>query len=98
MRTKIYKRIGPVPITLVAVFALAAFLSAGLLLTTGSVQTAEAQSADCTRNASQLGAWGRLTTARRLAIMTAVDDSETATARLAEAATVAIPGDSDRHG
>ena len=33
MRTKNGKRIGPVPITLVAVFALAAFLSAGLLLT-----------------------------------------------------------------
>jgi hypothetical protein len=48
MRTKIGKRIGTVPITLVAVFALAAFLSAGLLLTTGSVQTAEAQSTDCT--------------------------------------------------
>ena len=33
MRKKIGKRIGPVPIALVAVFALAAFLSAGLLLT-----------------------------------------------------------------
>ena len=36
MRTKIGKRIGPVPIALVAVFALAAFLSAGLLLTTNN--------------------------------------------------------------
>ena len=34
MRKKIGKRIGPVPIALVAVLALAAFLSAGLLLTT----------------------------------------------------------------
>ena len=33
MRKKIGKRIGPVPIALVAVFALAAFISAGLLLT-----------------------------------------------------------------
>ena len=32
MRKKIGKRIGPVPITLVAVFALAAFLSVGLLV------------------------------------------------------------------
>ena len=32
MRKKIGKRIGPVPITLVAVLALAAFISAGLLL------------------------------------------------------------------
>ena len=32
MRKKIGKRIGPVPIALVAVFALAAFISAGLLL------------------------------------------------------------------
>ena len=49
MRTKNGKRIGPVPITLVAVFALAAFLSVGLLLTT-SAQPAAAQSddADCT--------------------------------------------------
>lgn len=47
MRTKNGKRIGPVPITLVAVFALAAFLSAGLLLTTGA-QPAAAQDADCT--------------------------------------------------
>ena len=36
MRKKIGKRIGPVPITLVAVFALAAFLSAGLWLTTNN--------------------------------------------------------------
>ena len=49
MRTKNGKRIGPVPIALVAVFALAAFLSVGLLLTTGA-QPAAAQSddADCT--------------------------------------------------
>ena len=32
MRTKNRKRIGPVPITLVAVLALAVFISAGLLL------------------------------------------------------------------
>ena len=32
MRTKIGKRIGPVPIALVAVLALAAFVSAGLWL------------------------------------------------------------------
>ena len=32
MRKKIGKRIGPVPIALVAVFALAAFISAGLLI------------------------------------------------------------------
>ena len=38
MRKKIGKRIGPVPITLVAVFALAAFISAGLLLTLGGAQ------------------------------------------------------------
>ena len=45
MRTKIGKRIGPVPIALVAVLALAAFVSAGLwLVPTG--QTAEAQAAN----------------------------------------------------
>ena len=43
MRKKIGKRIGPVPIALVAVFALAAFISAGLLLAVPSGQTAEAQ-------------------------------------------------------
>ena len=42
MRTKNGKRIGPVPIMLVAVFALAALLSAGLMLTTGA-QPAAAQ-------------------------------------------------------
>ena len=48
MRTKNKKRIGSVPITLVAVFALAAFLSVGLLLTVDSGQTAWAQDdADC---------------------------------------------------
>ena len=47
MKSKNKKRIGPVPITLVAVFALAAFLSVGLLLATNGVQPAEAQSADC---------------------------------------------------
>ena len=47
MRKKIGKRIGPVPIALVAVFALAAFAAIGLLATTG-VQPAEAQSStDC---------------------------------------------------
>ena len=49
MRTKNGKRIGPVPITLVAVFALAAFLSAGLLLAPNGAQPAAAQAkADCT--------------------------------------------------
>ena len=43
MRTKIGKRIGPVPIALVAVLALAAFISAGLWLVPGGNQTAEAQ-------------------------------------------------------
>ena len=47
MKTKIAKRIGPVPIALVAVLALAAFISAGLLLATNGVQTAQAQSAEC---------------------------------------------------
>ena len=42
MRKKIGKRIGPVPIALVAVFALAAFLSVGLLLTlNGNVTQAQ---------------------------------------------------------
>ena len=41
MREKIGKRIGPVPITLVAVFALAAFLSAGFLLAPNSAQAQE---------------------------------------------------------
>ena len=44
MRKKIGKRIGPVPITLVAVFALAAFISVGFWLAPGGNQTAEAQS------------------------------------------------------
>ena len=44
MRTKIEKRIGPVPIALVAVLALAAIVSAGLWLVPGNGQTAEAQS------------------------------------------------------
>ena len=43
MRTKNGKWIGPVPITLVAVFALAAFISVGLLLAVPGGQTAEAQ-------------------------------------------------------
>lgn len=43
MRTKIGKRIGPVPIALVAVLALAAFLSAGLLLVPGSGDVTQAQ-------------------------------------------------------
>lgn len=43
-------RIGPVPITLVAVLALAAFLSVGLLLVPNGAPTAEAQDADCTVN------------------------------------------------
>ena len=38
MRKKIGKRIGPVPIALVAVFALAAFISAGLLAGTQRYQ------------------------------------------------------------
>ena len=45
MRTKIGKRIGPVPIALVAVFALAAFISAGVWLVPSSGQMVEAQSA-----------------------------------------------------
>ena len=54
MRTKIGKRIGPVPITLVAVLALAAFISVGLLLafTNGNVTQAQglpAQTPECTR-------------------------------------------------
>ena len=53
MRKKIGKRIGPVPIALVAVLALAAFISAGLLLAVNGQQTAEAQSsADCTIGAA----------------------------------------------
>ena len=43
MRTKIGKRIGPVPIALVAVLALAAFISAGFWLVPDGGQTAEAQ-------------------------------------------------------
>ena len=43
MRKKIGKRIGPVPITLVAVFALAALLSAGLLAPQQRQCTAQAQ-------------------------------------------------------
>ena len=41
MRTKIGKRIGPVPIALVAVLALAAFISAGLWLAPSGVQAQE---------------------------------------------------------
>ena len=48
MRTKIEKRIGPVPISLVAVLALAAFISAGFLFAINGDQTAEAQSSSCT--------------------------------------------------
>ena len=43
MRTMIGKRIGPVPIALVAVLALAAFISAGLWLVPNGNQIAEAQ-------------------------------------------------------
>ncbi len=43
MRIMIGKRIGPVPISLVAVLALAAFISAGLWLVPNGNQTAEAQ-------------------------------------------------------
>ena len=43
MRKKIGKRIGPVPIAVVAVFALAAFISAGFWLMPSANQTAEAQ-------------------------------------------------------
>ena len=46
MRTKNKKWIGPVPIAAVAALALAAFISAGLLLAPGSAQPAEAQSAE----------------------------------------------------
>ena len=53
MRKKIGKRIGPVPITLVSVFALAAFISVGLLLAVNSGQMVAAQaSADCTIGAT----------------------------------------------
>ena len=47
MRTKNRKWIGPVPIALVAVFALAAFLSVGFLLVGNYGQVAEAQDASC---------------------------------------------------
>ena len=47
MKTKNRKRIGAVPISLVAALALAAFLSAGLLLAPNGAPTAEAQDADC---------------------------------------------------
>ena len=43
MRTKIGKRIGPVPSALVAVLALAAFISVGIWLVPSNGQTAEAQ-------------------------------------------------------
>jgi hypothetical protein len=94
MRTKINKRIGPVPITLVAVFALAAFLSAGLLLTTGSVQPAEAQSADCTvmlRGATAATADNPAT----LGTSDMPQDDSECYGTAGRAATVAIPGDSD---
>ena len=42
MRKKIGKRVGPVPIAVVAALALAAFISAGLWLAPGNGQTAEA--------------------------------------------------------
>ena len=51
MKTKNRKRIGPVPIALVAALALAAFLSVGLLLAPNGVQPAAAQDADCTVDA-----------------------------------------------
>ena len=44
MRTKIRKRIGPAPIALVAVLALAAFISAGFWLVPGGANVTEAQS------------------------------------------------------
>ena len=47
MRKKIGKRIGTVPIALVAVFALAAFISVGLLLALNGGQFVEAQDASC---------------------------------------------------
>lgn len=55
MRTKNKKWIGPVPIALVAVFALAAFISAGLLLAPNGATPAEAQSVDCTINVGGTG-------------------------------------------
>ena len=58
MRTKNGKRIGPVPIAVVAVFALAALLSAGLLiLIPGSTQaqTATATLPDLTLDVGQSG-------------------------------------------
>ena len=55
MRTKNRKRIGPVPISLVAALALAAFLSVGLLMVVGSQpQPVAAQDADCTIDATTL--------------------------------------------
>ena len=47
MKTMNRKRIGAVPISLVAALALAAFLSVGLLLAPNGVPSAAAQSADC---------------------------------------------------
>ncbi len=47
MKSKNKRRIGAVPISLVAALALAAFLSAGLLLAPNGTPTAEAQDADC---------------------------------------------------
>ena len=55
MRTKIGKRIGPVPIAVVAALALAAFISAGLWLVPGG-QTAEAQSTCTVEHGTQVTA------------------------------------------
>ena len=46
MRTKIGKRIGPVPIALVAVFALAAFISAGFWIVPDSAYAQSARASD----------------------------------------------------
>ena len=46
MRKKIGKRIGPVPIALVAVFALAAFISAGVWLVPQGAQAQGSQPLD----------------------------------------------------
>ena len=48
MKTKNRKWIGAVPISLVAALALAAFISAGLLLAPNGVQPVGAQEVDCT--------------------------------------------------
>ena len=105
MRTKNRKRIGPVPIALVAVFALAAFLSVGLLLVNTGGQPAEAQDGvDCTftvdggtsvSNGVQTGAITAINNVAGTAI-TATSAGQCATTD--EMATVAFKGPSTRPG